>query len=77
MDDVEDDHVKIETHRPLVKKLNSSAARILIIGQVGFVLVHTTMYMIGLRFWNVVTPYYMLMYVLEEIPNAYNFFTMH
>jgi len=56
-----------------VKKLNSSAARILIIGQVGFVLVHTTMYMIGLRFWNVVTPYYMLMYVLEEIPNAYNF----
>lgn len=31
------------------------------------------MYAVGLRFWNVVTPYYIMMYFLEEIPNFYNF----
>ena len=29
-------------------------------------------YVIGLRFWNVVTPYFILMYFLEEVPNFYN-----
>ena len=50
----------------------SNSARVLIVGIFGYTIVHTAVYAIGLRFWNVVTPYFMLMWFLEEIPNFYN-----
>ena len=52
--------------------VSSNSARILIVGECSYICVHTIIYAIGLKFWNVVTPYYILMWFLEEIPNAYS-----
>lgn len=52
--------------------MSQNSARILIVGELCYICVHTIIYAIGLKFWNVVTPYYLLMWFLEEIPNAYS-----
>lgn len=70
--DDEDRQIQIDAQQPRVRAISDNTARILIVGQIGYILVHTSIYLIGLRFWNVVTPYYVLMWLLEEIPNAYN-----
>jgi hypothetical protein len=57
---------------PRVGSIYSGSARVLIVGEVCFTIVHSAVYMIGLRFFNVVTPYFIIMWFLEEIPNLYN-----
>lgn len=70
--DDSDRRIQIGTHTPRVRAVSGDAARILIVGQISYSVVHTSIYMFGLRFWNVATPYFILMWLLEEIPNAYN-----
>ena len=65
--------IKVGSNHPNVQALSANSARVIIVGQICYTLVHTTIYAIGLRFWNVVTPYFILIWFLEEIPNAYAF----
>ena len=53
--------------------LNSKVAQNLIVAQACFVLIHTLTYVFTLKLWNSFSATYIAMYILQEIPNAYNF----
>ena len=59
---------------PRVKEggLPSNTAFVAIICCLGYTVWHTITYLVGLKLFNVFTPYFIIMYILEEIPNAYN-----
>ena len=58
--------------KPQVRAMITSTAIALIVACGGYTLVHTLTYMITLQFWNDFNFLYIVMYVLEEIPNIYN-----
>jgi hypothetical protein len=62
----------MKRQRPLVKSMNSGVARILIVCQVCFIIVHTAEYSISLLLWNLGSGYTIVMYLLEELPNLFN-----
>ena len=41
--------------------------------ELGYTIVHCLTYVITLQFWNNYNPYYIAMFVAEEIPNLFNF----
>ena len=53
--------------------MTDETAVALIVAQWGFVTVHTLTYLITLKAWNLFNVQYMLMYVVQELPNAYAF----
>ena len=58
--------------RPLVRSMNANIARILIVCEVCYIMIHTSQYVFSLMVWNSVSPYSVLMYIFEEIPNLFN-----
>ena len=59
-------------HRLLVGAMTSDTARILIVAEMCFVLVHTLTYAISLRLWNAFNVFYVGIFIAEELPNLFN-----
>ena len=53
--------------------LRHTTALALIVAEICYTIVHTATYIVTLQFWNTFHIFYILMYVLEELPNAFNF----
>ena len=56
-----------------VRSMNSNTAWALIVAELGYTVVHILTYVITLNFWNNYNPYYLAMFVAEELPNLFNF----
>ena len=52
--------------------MSSDTARILIVAELCFVLVHTLTYAISLRLWNAFNIFYVGIFIAEELPNLFN-----
>lgn len=53
--------------------MTDETAIALIVAQFGFFCVHTLTYLVTLKAWNIFNAFYLVMYFLQEIPNAYSF----
>ena len=53
--------------------MNDTTAWALIVAELGYTVVHVMTYIITLNFWNNYNPYYIGMFVAEELPNIFNF----
>ena len=65
----ESGHVDAET---VAQGMSSETARVLIVAEMCFVLVHSATYIFSLRLWNAGNIFYILIFIAEELPNLFN-----
>lgn len=73
--DLESSHKRVSTRHsttPRVRGLSVSTAFALILGCVCYAIIHTLIFAWTLTLWNNLNVFYIIIYLLEELPNAYN-----